>query len=117
MIWIAVVLSAVGAGWLLGHGDLSSNTQAAATAAPESLLTVLLGITAGLYGRDRVRLRRTYSSPSLAYAGKLILFASLSAAAAATFAPVDWPLGRLPLSAGGVAAGIAIWLGNLPTRL
>lgn len=117
MMWLAIVLGAVGAGWLLGHGDAAANARAAALAAPESLLTAMLGVTVGLYGRDRIRLRRTYASPTLAYLGKVCVFASLAPAAAWTLAPVDWTPSCLPLFAAGVAAGTAVWLGNLPSRL
>jgi hypothetical protein len=117
MIWIAVVLGSIGAGWLLGHGDAASNLRAASASAAVHLLTASLGVTIGLYGRDRIRLRRTYASPTLAYLGKALLFASLSAAAAMIFSPLDWPPSSLHLSAGGCALGAALWLGNLPTRL
>lgn len=69
MIWIVIFAAAVGAGWLTGHGDAAANARAAAEAAPADLLGALLGLTAGLYGRDRARLGRAYASPTLAYLG------------------------------------------------
>ena len=117
MIWIAAILGAIGAGWLFGHGDAAENGRWAAAAAPQLLLTALLGVTAGLYGRDRVRLRRAYASPSLAYTGKLFFFLSLSPALAWAFSPLDWAPSCLPLFAAGAAAGVGTWLSNLPPRL
>lgn len=117
MIWAALVLASVGAGWLLGRGDASANLETASSSAPVHLLLVLLGATLGLYGRDRVRLRRAYASPSLAYAGKFLFFAGLAPAATWSLAPVDWPAALLPALAAGCAAGVATWIANLPPRL
>lgn len=117
MIWLVVVLGSVGAGWMLGRGDAAVNVRLAAAAAPEALLTMALGSAVGLYGRDRIRLRRTYASPTLGYLGKAFFFAALSPAATWMFAPVAWPSWTLQACAAGGAAGIALWLGNLPTRL
>jgi peptidoglycan/LPS O-acetylase OafA/YrhL len=117
MIWAAVVLASVGLGWLLGHGDASANFRAASMSAPEPLLVTLLGVTVGLYGRDRTRLRRAYSSPSLAHAGKLMFVAFLAPAATFVLAPVDWPAAWLYGFAAGCAGGAAAWIGNLPPRV
>jgi len=117
MIWLAAVLASVGAGWLLGHGDAAANARAAVESAPQNLLTAILGLTTGLYARERIRLRRTYASPTLAYLGKLLVFASLAPATAWVFAPLSWPSSCLHLFSAGVAAGALIWLGNLPSRL
>jgi hypothetical protein len=117
MIWLAVLLGSVGAGWLLGRGDAAANFRAASTSAPEHLLLALLGVTLGWYGRDRVRLRKAYSSPSLAHAGKVLFVASLSPALTWIVAPVDWPASWLSIFAAGCAGGAALWIGNLPTRL
>ena len=113
MIWLVLVLGFVGAGWLFGRGELDLHRAAA----PVHLLTAMLGLGFGLYGRDRIRLRRTYASPTLADAGKALFFASLSPAAAFVLSPIDWPTSVLHLSAVGCALGAAIWLGNLPARL
>jgi hypothetical protein len=91
--------------------------NAAAASAPVHLLTAALGITFGLYGRDRIRLRRTYASPTIAYLAKALFFASLCPAAAMVLSPVDWPITSLHFSAAGCALGTALWLGNLPLRL
>ena len=117
MIWMALVLASVGAGWLLGRGDAAANFQAAVDAAPEPLLLFLLGLTAGLYGRDRIRLRRAHPSPSFAYVGKLLFMACVAPAATFLFAPVDWPVTWLPGFAAGGGGAAALWLGNLPMRL
>jgi len=117
MIWICLVLGSVGLGWLLGSGDAAANLRAAAGDAPGALLTALLGVTLGLCGRDRVRVGRTYASPTLAYLGKALLFVSLAAVAAWTLSPVDAPAFRPRTFAVGVAAGTALWMGNLPSRL
>lgn len=117
MIWLVVVLGSVGAGWMLGRGDAMANGRLAAAAAPEALLTVTLGAAVGLYGRERIRLRRTYASPTLAYLGKAGFFAALSPAAAWILAPIAWPVWSLHLCAAGCAAGAALWVGNLPVRL
>lgn len=117
MIWICLVLGSIGLGWLLGNGDAAANLRVAATDAPTTLLTALLGWTLGFYERDRVRRGRTYASPTVAYLGKALLFASLAAAAAWTLSPVDVPALRPRIFALGVAAGTALWLGNLPSRL
>lgn len=117
MIWLALLLGSVGAGWLLGHGDAAANLRSGMAIAPACGLIALMGVTIGLYGRDRIRLRRSYASPSLAYLGKTLLFGSLSPMAAWLFAPVAWPPDVLKALAAGCAAGIAVWLGNLPSRL
>ncbi len=117
MIWCLILPAAVGAGWLLGEGDAAANFRAALEAAPASGLLATLGWTLGLYGRDRTRLRRSYASPTLAWLGKRLLLASLSAASTFAFAPVAWPAECWPLIAGAAAAGAAVWVGNLPIRL
>jgi hypothetical protein len=117
MIWMALVLASVGAGWLLGRGDAAANLQAAVDAAPEPLLLCLLGAIVGLYGRDRIRLRRAYPSPSFAYAGKLAFAACLAPTATFLLAPVDWPVAWLPAFAAGCGGGAALWLSNLPLRV
>ena len=117
MIWAALVLGSVGAGWLLGRGDAAVNLQSAADSSSQPLLLVLLGVTVGLYGRDRIRLRRSWPSPSLAYSGKLVFVAAFAPAATFVLAPVDWPAAWLPGFAAGCAGGAALWLGNLPMRL
>lgn len=117
MIWAVLVLASVGAGWMFGHGDVSLNARAAAETSAPDLLTALLGVTGGWYGRERVRLRRAYASPTLSYLGKALFFASLSPAAAGAFSPVSWPAPWIHLFAAGCAAGAGIWLANLPSRL
>ena len=117
MIWLVIVAISVAAGWLLGQGDAATHLQAAIAAAPAGGLALLLGVTLGFYGRDRVRLRRTYASPSLAYLGKLLLFASLAASTAWVLAPLAWPRSCLHYFAAAGAAGAAVWVGNLPPRL
>jgi len=117
VIWMVAVLGSVGMGWLLGHGDAVANGRYAAETAPQNLLAVMLGITIGLYGRDRVRLRQAYSSPSMSYLGKALLFASLSLGCAWSFSPLDWPPCCLQGSAAACAAGASCWVGNLPPRL
>jgi hypothetical protein len=117
MIWIVLVLASVVAGWLLGRGDAAANVQAAAETAPQPLLLCLLGAFLGLYGRDRIRLRRAFPSPSFAYAGKFLFVASLAPAVTFVLAPVDWPVSWLPGFAAGCAGGAALWVGNLPLRL
>ncbi len=117
MIWIVFLAAAVGAGWALGHGDAAANARAAAASAPVDLLVALQGLALGLYGRDRIRLRRTYASPALAYLGKRLLLAAAIAAATFALSPVDWS-GDSPraLAAAG-ALGAAVWVGNLPVKL
>jgi hypothetical protein len=117
MIWLAAALASVGAGWLLGHGDAAANARIAADSAPADLLGSMLGVTLGLYGRDRIRLRRTYASPALAYVGKLILFASLSGVATFVLSPVAWDFSLVHGFTAAAAAGLFVWLGNLPVRL
>ena len=117
MIWIAIALASVAAGWLFGHGDAAANAGAAAESAPADFLGGLLGVTLGLYGRDRIPLRRTYASPTLAYLGKLLLFAAVSGAATFAFSPVDWPPTGLHAGAAAAALGAWVWVGNLPVKL
>lgn len=117
MIWLVVLLGSIGAGWLLGHGDAAANLRAAAASAPLCLSTAMMGVTLGLYGRDRIRLRRTYASPSLAFLGKTLFVFSLSPAAAWMLAPIAWPPLCLQVCSAGCAIGAAIWLGNLPSKL
>ena len=116
MIWIVIFAAAVGAGWLTGHGDAAANARAAAEAAPADLLGALLGLTAGLYGRDRARLGRAYASPTLAYLGKRLLLGAAVAAAVYVLSPVTWPRACLDAFA-AAALGGAVWIGNLPARL
>jgi len=117
MIWVVVVLGSVGTGWLLGLVDVVANARYATESAPQHLLTVMLGITIGLYERDRVRLRQAYSSPSMAWIGKVLLFASLSLGCACSFSPLDWPTTCLQASVAVGSVGIPSWVGNLPPRL
>ncbi len=117
MIWIVIFAAAVGAGWLLGHGDAAANARAAAQAAPADLLGAMLGATLGLYGRDRIRLRRTYASPSLAWLGKRLLLGAAGAAAVFVLSPVEWPRTCLDAFAAAGAVGAAVWIGNLPAKL
>jgi len=117
MIWAAIVLASVAAGWLLGRGDAAANLHAASSSAPEHLLLTLLGVSVGLYGRDRIRLRRTYASPTVSYTGKLLLVAAFSLSATFVLAPVDWSASWLAVFAAGGAGGTALWLSNLPLRL
>jgi hypothetical protein len=117
MIWLVLVAGSVSAGWLLGQGDAAGNARTALAWAPTDGLVAMLGVTFGLYGRDRVRLRRTYASPSLAFLGKSLFFASLAAAVSWALSPIAWPAPCLHCFAAAGAAGIAVWLGNLPTRL
>lgn len=117
MIWLVIVLGSVAAGRLLGQGDAAANVRTASSLAPELLLLTVLGLTLGLYGRDRIRLRKSYASPSLAYTGKFCLVAFLSPAATFVLAPVDWPASWLHGFAAGCGAGAALWIGNLPPRL
>ena len=117
MIWMVLILGSLGLGWLFGHGDVGANLTAATRSLPEHLLGALLGITTGLYRRQRIRLRRTHASPTLAYLGKLFLFAALSMAAPAVLAPVNWPAPVLGICIAAAAVGSSVWLGNLPWRL
>ncbi|MBV8880233.1 MAG: hypothetical protein JO332_09735, partial [Planctomycetaceae bacterium] len=105
MIWIVLIAGSVGLGWLLGRGDAADNLRTGAASLAQNGLLVLLGVTVGLYGRERVRLRRTYASPTRAYLGKGLLFSALAAAAVHLLAPVAWPTFCLPLSALGAALG------------
>lgn len=117
MIWLILMAGSVGLGWLLGGGDAAANLRLASAAGPELLLTALLGVTTGLCARDRIRLRRTYASPTLAYLGKGLFFAALAAGATATMAPVPWPPSAVRFCAGLAAVGAGTWMGNLPPRL
>lgn len=117
MIWIPWIAAAVGAGWLLGHGDAAENVRRLAEAAPREGLLALLGVSGGLCLRDRARLGRTYASPTLAYAGKALFMGGLGGGATFAFSPVAWPAGVLDALAGAAALGLALWLGNLPPRL
>lgn len=112
-----MIAGSVAAGWLLGGGDAAVNFRIAAGAAPELLLTALLGMTTGLYSRDRIRLRRNYASPTLAYMGKGLFFAACAAVAVAMLSPVAWPPFTLRLGAALAGTGAAAWIGNLPPRL
>lgn len=117
MIWAAFLLASVGAGWLLGHGDAAANARLAAASVSVDLLAAMLGVTLGLCGRDRVRLRRTYASPSLAFVSKLLLFASVAGAATFALSPVAWDIAALHACAAAAAVGACGWIGNLPSKL
>jgi hypothetical protein len=117
MIWAALVLVSAAAGWLLGRGDVAANLRAAEAAAPQLLLIASFGGTLGAFGRDRLRRRLSYSSPTRALAGKLLAAAALAALATGAFSPVAWPPGAMRVAAAAFAAGSALWLANLPRRL
>jgi len=117
MKWVLLAAASVASGWLLGEGDAAANWRAAEARGPAGLLGLVLGVAVGLYGRDRVRLRRTYASPSLAWLGKRLLVAALSAAATFALSPVGWPPESLHAFSAAAAAGAAAWVGNLPPRL
>jgi hypothetical protein len=117
MIWAVLVLSSVAAGWLSGRGDAAENWREAEAGAPAALLLASFGGTLGLFGRDRLRRRISYASPTRSYAGKAVAATALSAAATFVLSPVAWPPGCLLVSAAVFAAGLALWLANLPRRL
>jgi len=117
VIWIVLLAASVASGWLLGQGDAPANWRGFSERAPVDALGALLGVTLGLYGRDRIRLRRTYASPTVAYLGKRLMVAALAAAATFALSPVAWPADSLHAFAAGVAAGAAAWVGNLPPKL
>jgi hypothetical protein len=117
MIWIALILGSVSLGWLLGEGVLYENFRLAANGLPCYLSGLFLGFTIGLYCRERIRRRRTYASPTMAYIGKGLLFSAIAVAATATASPVAWPPIFLPIAAAVAAAGSSLWIGNLPSRL
>jgi len=116
VIWLVLVGAAIGAGWLLGHGNAESLAWTAPEA-PKAGLLASLALTLGVYGRERLRLRQSYASPTRAYLGKFTAMAGLAVAAAYLLAPVDWPLDVLYGSAAGVAGGGALWISNLPRKL
>lgn len=117
MIWLVLLLGAIGSGWLLGRGDLEANLLAAREAAGADLAGLLLGLTLGRMGRDRVRLRRTYASPTLAHVAKSVFFLSLGLSATFVLSPVAWNLSWHHAGVAGAAAGLCLWLGNLPFRM
>lgn len=116
MIWLVLVGATVAAGWLLGHGSVDGLAWAGPDA-PKAGLLASLSLTLGLYGRERLRLRLSYASPTRAYLGKLTAMGSLAVAATFLFAPVAWPVEALHGAASGIAAGGALWLSNLPRKL
>jgi hypothetical protein len=117
VIWLVAAGASVAAGWLLGRGDAAENLLAARASAPADLLGASLGVSLGLLLRERVRLRRTHASPSLAFLGKRLFHASAVAAAAFAFSPVAWPPSALHALAAAAAAGLALWCANLPLKL
>jgi hypothetical protein len=117
MIWIALILGSVGLGWLLGRGDWSDNFRAASDTLVPNLFGVLLGLTTGVYRRERIRRRRTYASPSVAYIGKGILFSAVAVGTTAAASPVAWAPDVLPLASAAAAVGLSLWVGNLPPKL
>jgi hypothetical protein len=117
MIWIVVAGASVAAGWLFGHGDAAVNLATVRTWAPADLLGASSGLSVGLLLRERIRLRRTYASPSLSYVGKRLALAAGVAAATFAASPVAWPPGCLHGLAAAAAAGLALWSSNLPVRL
>lgn len=116
MIWLVLAGVSVSAGWLLGRGDPAALAWTGPDV-PKAALLASLCVTLGLFGRDRLRLRLSYASPTRAYLGKLAAMASLATAATCLFAPVDWPVDVLFGSAAGVAAGGGGWISNLPRKL
>lgn len=116
MIWLVLVGAAVGAGWLMGYGNPEKLAWTGPDA-PKAVLLASLAVTLGLLGRERLRLRLSYASPTRAYIGKLAAMASLAGAATFLFAPVAWPPDVLYGSAAGVAAGGTLWISNLPRKL
>lgn len=117
VIWIALFAASVGAGWLLGKGDAAANGRAAILSGPAVLLVLLLGLTGGLCAWDRVRLRRTYASPTLAYLGKRLLLGALAAGGTFALSPVGWGPACLHAFAVAGALGALTWMGNLPAKL
>ena len=117
MIWAALVLASVAAGWGLGRGDAEANLRAAERGAPALLLIASFGGTLGLFGRDRLRRRVAYASPTRGLAAKGLAALSVAGASAFAFSPVAWPPESLRAFAALFAAGFAGWLANLPRRL
>lgn len=117
MIWIALTGVSIALGWVFGRGDAEANLAAARLTAPLWGLVLLLGLTAGAYGRDRVRLRRTYASPTRGWLAKVLFFAGLLCGLTFVGSPVDWRPEVLPWLAGLAASGLAFWMGNLPEKL
>ena len=58
MIWLVLLGAAVAAGWLLGHGNPDTLAWAGPDA-PRALLLASVALTLGLFGRERLRLRRS----------------------------------------------------------
>jgi hypothetical protein len=114
VIWLVIAAAAVSVGWLLGRGDAAENFRAFAAA---DLLGASLGLSLGLLLRERVRLRRTHSSPSISFMGKRLFLASAVAAATFALSPVAWPPLALHALAAAGAAGLALWSANLPLKL
>jgi hypothetical protein len=117
MIWIALVAAAAGCGWLLGTGSQAANLEAARAGAPLWGAVLCLGLTGGGYGRERVRRRLAYASPTRAWLAKVAGMAGLIGMGTFAGSPVAWDPSWLPWMAGLAASGIAGWVSNLPRRL
>lgn len=117
MIWLFIVPAAVGSGWLLGHGDAAANLRVVMEAGTPTALLMLQGVTLGLCGRDRVRLRRAFSSPTLAWLGKRLCLGCLTVGITYAMAPVAWAPSVFTSCVIGSAIGGMVWLGNLPVKL
>lgn len=117
MIWLVIAGASVAAGWLLGSGDAEANLRAARAGAAADLLGASLGFSLGLLLRERIRLRRTYASPTLSYLGKRLFLAAAVAALVFAASPVAWPPSCLHALAAAGAAGLSCWSANLPVKL
>jgi membrane associated rhomboid family serine protease len=117
VIWLASAVAAALLGWAFGTGDQSANLRAARTSAPSWGLLILLAATLGGFGRERLRLRRSYASPTRAWLGKTLAAAGLIVLGTFAGTPVDWDPVQVSWAAAGAGLGGALWLANLPRKL
>lgn len=84
---------------------------------PIGVLSLALGLLAGLLRRDRARDLVLYSSVTFSYVGKLLALSAIAYGVFVALSPFAPPLWTLYPATGVAAAGAATYVGNLPPKL
>lgn len=89
----------------------------AVAALPVALGMLLLGITAGLLRRHRLREEYGFASLTFSYVGKMIVALSVALYVFTALSPLGPPLWAVYATALSATAGATLFVGNLPPKI